>query len=328
MLSYLVIAAGGLFGLVTTQDPTQPLRLDPAVSAIVPADARVEKVAGGLIFTEGPVWAKNGGYLLFSDIPANSIYKFKPGHPVEVFRRPSGYDGADMPLGAFWGSNGLTFDKQGRLTICEHGNRRVTRIEKDGRVTVLAARFEGKRLNSPNDAVYRSNGDLYFTDPPYGTLQGDNDPKKELPFNGVYRLTPSGKLDLVTKELERPNGIALSPDEKVLYVANSLRTRRIWMSFPVNRDGTTGKGSVFFDATSDPQAGSADGMKVDQQGNLYCTGPGGVLIFSSKGTHLGTIPVPEAPTNLHWGDADGRTLYITAGTGVYRIRLAIAGLRP
>lgn len=315
-------------GAVGFQVASLPLRLDPAVDSILPAESKVEKVAGGFGFTEGPVWVKDGGYLLFSDIPANTIYNWKPGGKAEVFRKPSGYDGTDIPEGGFWGSNGLTLDGKGRLIICEHGNRRVTRIEKDGAVTVLAEKYEGKRLNSPNDAVYRSSGDLYFTDPPYGPIQGDQDPKKELPFNGVYRLTPSGKLELLTKDLERPNGIALSPDEKTLYVANSLRKRMVWMSFPVNRDGTVGKGKVFFGATTFPAKGVPDGMKVDRKGNLYCTGPGGVLIFSPEGRHLGTIPVPETPANLGWGDADGKTLYITAETGLYRIRLAVAGLRP
>lgn len=328
MLISSLIALGIAVGFATIQDQGEPKRLDPAINAIVPTGAKVEKVAGGFLFTEGPVWIKDGGYLLFSDIPANTIYKWKPGGEAEVFRKPSGYDGTDIPQGGFWGSNGLTLDKEGRLTVCEHGNRRVTRIEKDGKVRVLAAKYLGKRLNSPNDAVYRSNGDLYFTDPPYGPIQGDNDPKKELPFNGVYRITAAGKLGLLTKELERPNGIAFSPDETVLYVANSFGARRIWMSFPVNADGTIGKGKVFFDATNSAERGVPDGMKVDKKGNLYCTGPGGVLIFSPEGKHLGTIPVPEITTNVHWGDSDGKALYITAGTSVYRIRLSIAGLRP
>lgn len=327
ILSLMIAFASGTQGAAVL-DPPSLQRNDIALDAILPTDSKVEKVAEGFIFTEGPVWVPGGGYLLFSDIPANTIYKWKPGGKAEVFRKPSGYDGGNAPAGAFWGSNGLTLDKQGRLTICEHGNRRVTRIEKEGKLTVLAQSFEGKRFNSPNDAVYRSSGDLYFTDPPYGPIQGDNDPKKEIPFNGVYRLTKAGKVELLSKELERPNGIALSPDEKALYVANSLRNRMVWMSFPVNRDGTLGKGQVFFDATGFTAGGVPDGMKVDQKGNLYCTGPGGVLIFSPSGKHLGTIPVPEAPANLGWGDADGKTLYITARTSLYRIRLSIAGLRP
>lgn len=328
MLTSFLLVACVTGVLATLQDPGMPTRLDPALDAIVPDEAKLEKVSGGFIFTEGPIWIKDGGFLLFSDIPANTIYKWKPGNQSEVFRKPSGYEGTDIPEGAFWGSNGLTLDKQGRLTICEHGNRRVTRIEKDGKVTVLASKFEGKRFNSPNDAVYRSNRDLYFTDPPYGPIQGDEDPKKELPFNGVYRLTPSGKIDLLTKELERPNGIAFSPDEKVLYVSNSWTKKKLWMSYPVNADGSLGAGKVFFDATNFPTEGWPDGMKVDKKGNLYCTGPGRVLIFSPKGKHLGTIPVPEVTANLNWGDADGKTLYITAETGLYRIRLSIPGLRP
>jgi gluconolactonase len=301
---------------------------DSALDTILLPESKVEKIADGFIFTEGPIWVKKGGYLLFSDIPANTIYKYKPNEKVELFRKPSGYDGADLPAGAFWGSNGLTLDKQGRLTICEHGHRRVTRLEPDGKLTVLADKFEGKRFNAPNDAVYRSNGDLYFTDPPYGPVQGDDDPKKEIPFNGVYRLTPSGKIDLLEKELTRPNGLAFSPDEKTLYVANSDSKRKIWMSYPVRGDGLLGKGKLFFDATHHEGSGVPDGMKVDQKGNLYCTGPGGVLVFSPEAKHLGTIKFPETTANLHWGDEDGKTLYVTATTGLYRIKLAVPGRRP
>jgi gluconolactonase len=218
-------------------------------------------------------------------------------------------------------------DKQGRLVICEHGNGRVTRLEKDGKLTVLAARYEGKRLNSPNDAVYKSNGDLYFTDPPYGFPKEDADPKKELKFNGIYRLS-GGKLHLLNKEMTRPNGLAFSPDEKTLYVANSDAARKIWMKFDVLADGSIGNGKVFFDVTKETADGLPDGMKTDKAGNLYCTGPGGVWIFSPAGKHLGTIAPPETPANLNWGDAGGKTLYMTARTGLYRIKLSAEGIRP
>lgn len=314
-----------LISLLLATGAGDALRLDPAFDAILPPGSKVEKVAEGFIFTEGPVWLKSSGTLLFSDIPANTIYKWKPGTTAEIFRKPSGYEGSDLPAGAYWGSNGLILDKQGRLTICQHGNRRVVRLEKDGKETVLASHYEGMRLSSPNDGVYRSNGDFYFTDPPYGPVQGDDDPKKELPFNGVYRLTPTGKLQLLTKELERPNGIAFSPDEKVLYVANSYNKRKVWMRYPMRPDGTLGKGETLFNATAFPADGVPDGMKVDVQGNVYCTGPGGILVLSAEGKHLGTIPVPEGPANLGWGDHDAQTLYITAKTGLYRIRLLIQG---
>ena len=317
----------------TTQQQTKPagvgkiLRVDPAINAIIPADAVIEKVADGFQFTEGPVWIHEG-YLLFSDIPANTIYRWDPSGEVTIFRRPSGYDGTEAPEGAFIGSNGLTLDRQGRLTICEHGNRRVSRLEKDGTLTVLADRYQGKRLNSPNDAVYRSDGSLYFTDPPYGLLKQDEDPAKELDFNGIYRWQEGKPLQLLYKEMSRPNGIAFSPDERYLYVANSDPNRKIWMRFEVQPDGTLANPTVFYDVTSVTEPGLPDGMKVDVNGNLYCTGPGGIWIFSPEGKHLGTIQPPEVPANCAWGDADGKTLYITARTSLYRVRLNIAGMRP
>ena len=304
----------------------QVLRVDPAIDQIVPASPAIQKLAEGLVFTEGPVWIRQG-YLLFSDVPSNVIYKWTGDSKVEVFRKASGYNGTDAPAGAFIGSNGLTLDRQGRLTICEHGNGRVTRLEKDGKLTVLAGKYEGKRLNSPNDAVYKKDGALYFTDPPYGFVKQDEDPKKELKFNGVYRLA-GGKLQLLYRELTRPNGLAFSPDEKYLYVANSDPQRKIWMRFEVTSAGGLANGKVFYDVTSQTADGLPDGMKIDQKGNLYCTGPGGVWIFSPAGKHLGTIQPPETPANLAWGDADGRTLYITARKGLYRIMLQIPGIRP
>jgi gluconolactonase len=301
-------------------------RIDPALNKLVPADAKIEKLAGGFRFTEGPVWIRDGGgYLLFSDIPANAILKWTPAG-VTTFRKPVFPD--KHPDGQFVGSNGLTLDAQGRLISCEHGNRRVARTEKDGAITVLVDRFEGKRLNSPNDAVYQKNGDLYFTDPPYGFQKQDDDPAKELPFNGVYRLTANGKLELLVKDMTRPNGLGFSPDEKLLYIANSDPKRKNWMVFDVRADGTLANGRVFFDVTQERADGLPDGLKLDAAGNLYCTGPGGVWVFSPDGKHLGTIRPPEVPANCHWGDADGKTLYMTARTGLYRIRLNAVGLRP
>ncbi len=301
-------------------------RLHSSLDALIPPGADVEKLAGGFTFTEGPIWFR-GGFLVFSDIPENTMFQWKPSGEVTVFRKPSGLDAAEWPKGAFVGSNGLTLDSEGRLVICEHGNRRMTRLEKDGSLTVLASHYEGKRLNSPNDAVHKSDGALYFTDPPYGMVGQDEDAAKELDFNGVFRLK-DGVLTLLYKGVRRPNGLAFSPDEKFLYLANSDPQRRIWMRFPVLADGTLGEGTLFADLTGSPHAGNPDGMKLDTLGNLYCTGPGGTHVFAPDGTRLGVIVTPEIPANLHWGEADARTLYITARTGLYRIRLNVSGIRP
>jgi gluconolactonase len=302
------------------------VRLDPGLDEIVPARAKIEKIASGFKFVEGPVWV-HAGYLLFSDIPNNAVMKWTTDGKATTFLKPSGYNGATPSHDAEPGSNGLTLDDQGRLTLCDQGNRRVTRLEEDGTITVLADHYQGKRFSSPNDLVYKSDGSLYFTDPPYGLKGGDQDPRKELPFNGVYRLA-GGKVQLLSKELTRPNGLAFSPDEKYLYVDNSDEKRKIWMRFGVKPDGTLGYGTVFYDVTREAEDGSPDGMKVDKKGNLYCTGPGGVWIFSPEGKHLGTLKPPETPANCNWGDADAKTLYITAQTSLYRVRLKIPGIRP
>lgn len=285
-----------------------------------------EKLAGGFGFTEGPVWIKEG-FLLFSDIPNNVILKWHPASGVSDFLRPSGYHGPSLPQGAHIGSNGLTLDREGRLIICEHGNRRLTRLEHDGRRTVLADSYQGKRLNSPNDVICKSDGALYFTDPPYGLLGKDSDPAKELPYNGVYRLFER-RLELLCENLSRPNGLAFSPDEEYLFVANSDPVRKIWMRFEVAADGTLREGEIFQHATETSAEGLPDGLKVDQLGNLYCTGPGGIWIFSPRGEHLGTIELPEVPANCNWGDDSGKMLYITARTGLYRMKLKIEGIRP
>jgi gluconolactonase len=235
----------------------------------------------------------------------------------------------------------MTVDKSGRLVICEHGNHRIERLEASGDYTVVVDKFEGKRLNSPNDLVYKSDGALYFTDPPYGLPKGDDDPKKELKFNGVFRLGPDGKLTAVIKDLTRPNGIAFSPDEKFLYIANSDEKRKVWMRYEVQPDGTVANGKVFFDATAEKADGLPDGMKVDVNGNLYCAGPGGIWVLSPEGKHIGTIKPPETPANCQWGkgaDTNAQapmgaqeyatTLYITARTGLYRITLGVVGVRP
>ena len=309
-----------------TDAPATVVRLSPELDRIVAPDARLEKLAGGFQFTEGPVWHPDG-YLLFSDPNANTIYRWSPEGAVSVYRAKSGYTGADIGRYHQPGSNGLTLDRDGRLTINEHGNRRVTRLERTGSITVLADRYEGKRLNSPNDLVYRSDGSLYFTDPPFGLPRTFQDQSKELSFSGVYRVA-DGNVTLLTSELSGPNGIAFSPDEKYLYVSNWDLERKILMRYPVNADGTLGKGSVFHDFTGEQEAVALDGIKVDQEGHVFVSAPGGVWILSPAGQALGRIVPPEHDANFTFGDLDGRSLYLTASTGLYRIRVGIPGVRP
>ena len=304
------------------------VRSDPAVNKLVPPGAKIEKLRGGFRFIEGPIWVRSGAYLLFSDLQVNAIMKWTPDGSVSVFRK-SIFSGS-YPDGVQIGSNGLTLDKQGRLIAAEHGNRRVSRTEKNGTITVLADRYDGKRLNSPNDLVCKNNGDIYFTDPPglYRTYpQVPDAPKRELDFAGVYRISAPGKIELLTKDVPYPNGLAFSPDEKKFYVASS-RPDKFWMVYDVQADGSLSNGKKFFDATSIPGEGVPDGMKVDRAGNIYATGPAGIMIFAPSAKLLGTIQLPEIPANLNWGDADGKALYITARTGLYRLRVKVAGIRP
>jgi gluconolactonase len=307
--------------------PVRVVRRDPALDALVPPGLQAEKLAEGFRFVEGPVWVRDGGYLLFSDPNANSIYSWSEDAGLVVFRVKSGYAGGDIGEYAQPGSNGLTLDREGRLLINEHGNRRVTRLEKTGALTVLAERFEGQRLNSPNDLVMKSDGALYFTDPPFGLPLAHADPRKELPYSGVYRYA-DGVLRLVSTDLSGPNGLAFSPDERFLYVTNWDEGKKVVMRYAVAPDGGLTDGGVFFDMGGAPGAEALDGMKVDERGNLYVSGPGGVWMISAEGTHLGTIELPELPANFAWGDADGRTLYMTARGGLYRLRLGVPGIRP
>ena len=306
---------------------THVVKKDPALDAILTPGTMIERLAAGFQFTEGPVWDREGGYLLFSDPNNNLIYRWSPDGEVSVYRSHSGYTGFNVGEYGQPGSNGLTLDREGRLTINEHGNRRVTRLEKNGVLTVLADRYQGKRLNSPNDLVYRSDGVLYFTDPPFGLPKFFEDPRKELPFSGVFCLI-NGELKLVSTDLDGPNGLAFSPDEKFLYVDNWDIKRKIIMRYEVRPDGSLSNSKVFFDATAELGEDAWDGMKVDQEGNLYLSGPGGLWIISAEGKHLGTIAGPEHPHNMAWGDEDGKTLYLCARTGLYRIRFKIAGIRP
>ena len=302
------------------------VRLDPALDQIIASGARLEKLAGGFQFIEGPVWHLDG-YLLFSDPNANTIYRWSPEGAVSVFRTKSGYTGFDIGEYHQPGSNGLTLDPDGLLTINEHGNRRVTRLERTGKITVLADHYQGQRLNSPNDLVYRSDGTLYFTDPPFGLPKAFDDPRKELPFSGVYMVKDS-EVVLLTKELSGPNGIAFSPDEKYLYVDDWDLKHKVLMRYRVNPDGSIANGEVFYDFTREAEPVALDGIKVDQAGNVFVSAPGGVWILSPAGKALGRIVPPEHDANLAFGDADGKSLYLTASTGLYRIRLNIPGIRP
>ncbi len=302
------------------------IRLDDRFDALVASGAVIEKVADGYGFTEGPVWARRGDpdpYLLFSDIPNNVVRKWSPTEGASDYISPV-FEGD--PDGRSVGSNGLLIDAEGRLILCEHGNRRISRREADGSITVLADSYDGMRLNSPNDAVFHSSGALYFTDPPYGLREQDDDPDKELDFNGIFRLLPDGTVERLGEQ-SRPNGIALSPDESTLYTANSDGANMVWYAYDVLEDGTLGPGRVFVDANDWDAPGAADGMAIDSNGNLFATGPGGVWVIAPDGTHLGSIQPDEPPANAGWGD-DGNTLYMTGRTGLYRITLNTGGVIP
>ncbi len=300
------------------------LRVDPRLDSLVPPGATIEKLAEGYVFTEGPVWIREESRLLFSDVRANAIHQWTEADGASPFIDPV-FEGDREGLRSI-SSNGLTLDAEGRLIICEHGNRRISRLEEDGTRTVLVDSFDGSRLNSPNDAVFGSDGSLYFTDPSYGLEGLEESPLRELDFNGIYRLHPDGELELLVQDQSRPNGIALSPDEDVLYVANSDENQKVWMAYDLGEDGAT-NGRVFYDVNDQTAPGAADGLKVDLGGNLFATGPGGVWVIGWDGVHLGTILLPEVVANVAWGD-DGQTLYMTASTGVYRIRLATGGTIP
>jgi gluconolactonase len=298
------------------------LRFDHAIDQLIPSGAQVEKLAGGFTFTEGPIWRPQG-VLWFSDVVGNVTRQWSPDGRVIELLRPGGYDGNSLPAGGFIGPNGATAGEHETVVMCQHGNRRIVRITNDLKVTTVVDSFEGKKLNSPNDLVYRSDGSLYFTDPPYGLSKFDDDPTKELPFNGVFKLT-NGKLQVLVKDMTRPNGLAFSPDEKTLYVANSDENYRMWMRFDVNADGTVRNGRVFADVSAEPEEGLPDGLKIDSLGNMWTTGPGGIWVFTPAGKHIGTIKTPEQPANCAWGE-DGKTLFITANTGLYRLRTSVQG---
>ncbi|MGY8814123.1 MAG: SMP-30/gluconolactonase/LRE family protein [Gammaproteobacteria bacterium] len=304
---------------------------------VVSPDAAIEKVAGNFLFLEGPVWINDDNILVFSDIPGNKIHKLNTlAGEVSLLLNRSGFTGTDATSigrevnegnGIFYnlGSNGATLDPQGRLVFNAMGDRQIIRLEHNGIRTVLASHYQGKRLNSTNDLVYKSDGTLYFTDPPSALRGGDTDPTKELDFNGVYMLKDDS-LILLSREFNRPNGLTFLPDEKFLYIANA-RARQV-CRFEVLEDGTISNGIVFIDMTGDATIGNPDGMKVDSLGNLYVAGAGGIWVVSAEGIHLGKLLFPERASNMTFGDTDAKTLYVTARTSIYRVRLKLSGLRP
>lgn len=332
--SGIVLSGRAVGGVPEQGPPAAPRieRLDPALDALVAPDATVEVLAKGYDWSEGPLWVRDGGYVLFSDIPPNQIHRWKEGEGAKLYLSPSGYTGT-APRGGEVGSNGLTLDRQGRLVLAQHGDRRIARMDAPlgnpaPTFVTVADRYDGKRFNSPNDLVFKSNGDLYFTDPAYGMEKQWDDPKREMDYAGVFRMTPDGTVSLLTREMTRPNGIAFSPDEKILYVAQSDEKAAIWRAFDVQADGTIANSRILLDMTKMVGAakpGLPDGLKIDTAGNLWATGPGGVLIISPQGKHLGTIVTGQSTSNCAFGD-DGRTLYITADMYLMRVKLKAKGM--
>lgn len=304
------------------------VRLDPALDVLIPKDARIEVLASGFDWAEGPAWVKDGGFLLFSDVPKNTVYKWKEKDGISVFLKPSGYTG----VGEYSkepGSNGLIINRKGELVSCEHGDRRVSVMPLSaGGKRTLADNFQGKRFNSPNDIVQHSSGAYYFTDPPYGLPKYVDDPTREIPLFGVYRIGTDGKVSIVVEDLTRPNGVAFSPDEQILYVAQSDPDAAYIMAYSVNADGSLGKGKLFFDATAMGKQGLVglpDGLRVDVKGNVFSTGPGGVLVISPQGKLLGRIETGEATANCSFGGDDGSTLFLTADMYLCRIQTSTKG---
>jgi gluconolactonase len=321
--------ASGAFAQPQPAAPIQQIdivRLDPRFDRLVPRNVKVERIVSGRTWVEGPVWHRQKRYLLFSDIPTNSVIKWQEGKGTRVFLQPSGYTGKAPFQGPEPGSNGLAFDDQGRLVSAEHGDRRIGRLEPNGTKITLVDRYQGKRINSPNDVVFKSNGDLYFTDPPFGLPKAFDDPAKELSFQGIYKYSKDGRLTLLIQDIKAPNGIAFSPDEKKLYVTNADPANAVWLVFDLNLDGTVANRKVLFDATAwaKTKPGVPDGMKVDREGNIFGAGPGGIHVISPDGKHLGSIETGVATSNLAWGE-DGSTLFITSNTNVYRVKLTSKG---
>ncbi len=329
LLTCLTVSA---FGQNTTNFPSIGSidRFDSSLDQLIPKDTKVEVVCGGFEWSEGPVWIaekgnKFGGYVLFSDIPHNSVMKWQEGVGVSLFMKPAGYTGV-ADYGREPGSNGLALDAEGRLVLCEHGDRRISMVTKGGGKVTLADKWNGKRFNSPNDLVVRDNGDIFFTDPIYGLPNRADDPMREIDFCGVYRLQKDGTVTVQYREMSRPNGIAFSPDQKTLYVANSDGNDPVWRAFPVKEDGNLGPPKPFFDASKEKRLprGGGDGLKVDVKGNVYATGPGGVLVLSPEGKLLGRIVTGESISNVGWGN-DGSVLYLTSDMYLARVKTTTKG---
>jgi gluconolactonase len=301
-------------------------RLDPRLDGLVAPGAVLERISVGHEWAEGPVWDARDGSLLFSDVPRNVVLRWSEGAGITPFLRASGYQGKAQFAGREPGSNGLAFDRAGRLLLCQHGERRIVRLERNGKLRVLVDSYRGKRLNSPNDLVIAPNGDLYFTDPPFGLPKTFADPKKELAFSGVYRLSANGGLTLLTRELEAPNGIGLSPDGRWLYVSNAVRERPVWVVYPVQEDGQLGPGREFASARDWMRKGEGlpDGLKIDREGNLFAAGPGGIHVFAPDGTRLGRIETGVPTGNVAWG-GDGSVLYVAANRWIARIQTTTRG---
>ena len=304
---------------------------DESVSDFLDKSIELEVLASGFEIAEGPVWVPSKKMFLFSDVKGNKIHSWTQDEGLNVFLSPSGHTGS-VPFfeGCVLGSNGLTLDSDGQLIICQHGDRRLAKLSLDNvsqeGLSTLVDKFEGKRFNSPNDLTVAANGDIYFTDPPYGMAELENDPAREIDYNGIYRLSPEGEIQLLERNQTRPNGLVFSPDEETLYVANSDAENKVWYAYTVIH-GIIGNPRIFYDVNDQSGEGAADGMKVDIEGNIFATGPGGVWVFDPDGTHLGTIKPSEVPANVAWGD-DGSTLYMTARTGLYRVRLSTSGEIP
>jgi gluconolactonase len=328
-LAFVFLLCSSLYGQQSAQKTIGTIHHhNPLADALIPKDTRIEVLAQGFEWSEGPVWVKKGGYLLFNDIPQNTTWKWHETQGLSIFLRPAGYAIGTQPPGKELGSNGLAVHPQtGRIIFCDHGNRCLAELDQEFWVKrILVSQYNGKRLNSPNDLVISSGGQIYFTDPPYGLKRPDY-PGKELEFNGVFHLTPKGELSLVTTELDRPNGIALSPDEQTLYVANSGK-KKIWVAFDIAENGTAINGRLFFDATSlseQGKRGGCDGLAVDNQGNLWATGPGGVLVITPDARHIATIETGVATANCCFGGDNGNELYITADMYLCRVKLNAKG---
>jgi gluconolactonase len=320
-----LMAAAPAHAQFAAESPTLEVRrLDARLDALIAPDARAEKIVAGHVWLEGPTWDARQRTLFFSDVVKNRLWRWRPQHGTDVVLDPSGTARPGPHPAQEPGSNGSALDAQGRLVLCEHGDRRVTRLEADGTKTVLAASYQGRRLNSPNDLWLARSGDLYFSDPPYGLPKHFDDPSKELPWQGVYRLR-GGALELLTKSVRAPNGVALSPDERTLYVANADRAEPVWLAFPLAADGSLGEAREFADARAEVArfAGVPDGLETDERGNVWAAGPGGVTIFSPDGTRLGMLLTGIATSNLAFGGESGRTLFVTASSAIWRLETRV-----